>query len=78
LVSRFAIDADLKQALKKSKWTIDSYRIAVDTYRNAQTRSRKGKWNGLIAEIKSDFRSEISQNDPKIKKLRNSQANCFK
>jgi hypothetical protein len=29
LVSRFAIDADLKQALKKSKWSIDSYRIAV-------------------------------------------------
>ena len=30
LVSRFALDADLKQALKKSKWTINSYRTAVD------------------------------------------------
>ncbi|MEX2511427.1 MAG: DNA methyltransferase, partial [Cyclobacteriaceae bacterium] len=27
LVSRFAIDADLKKALKKSKWSIDSYRV---------------------------------------------------
>ncbi|NCB40536.1 MAG: class I SAM-dependent DNA methyltransferase, partial [Erysipelotrichia bacterium] len=28
LVSRFALDADLKQALKSSRWTIDSYRLA--------------------------------------------------
>jgi very-short-patch-repair endonuclease len=70
LVSRFAIDADLKQALKKSKWTIDSYRMAVDTYRNAESREQKREMERLIAAIKSDFRSEISLNDPKLKKLR--------
>jgi len=70
LVSRFAIDADLSQALKKSKWTIDSYRIAVDTYRNAESKEQKKEMEKLIADIKSDFRSEISLNDPKVKKLR--------
>ncbi|HSV89191.1 MAG TPA: DUF559 domain-containing protein, partial [Bacteroidales bacterium] len=70
LVSRFAIDADLKQALKKSKWTIDSYRIAVATYRNAESKEQKREMERLIAGIKSDFRSEISANDPKVKKLR--------
>lgn len=70
LVSRFAIDADLKQALKKSKWTIDSYRIAVDTYRNAESKEQKREMERLIADIKSDFKSEISLNDPKVKKLR--------
>jgi len=70
LVSRFAIDADLKQALKKSKWTIDSYRIAVDTYRNAESKEQKREMERLIADIKSDFRSEISLNDPKLKKYR--------
>ncbi len=59
LVSRFAIDADLKQALKKSKWTIDTYRIAVDTYRNAESKEQKREMERLIADIKSDFRSEI-------------------
>jgi adenine-specific DNA-methyltransferase len=59
LVSRFAIDADLKQALKKSKWTIDSYRIAVDTYRNAESKEQKREMERLIASIKTDFRSEI-------------------
>jgi hypothetical protein len=70
LVSRFAIDADLSQALKKSKWTIDSYRIAVDTYRNAESKEQKREMERLIADIKSDFKSEISLNDPKAKKLR--------
>jgi adenine-specific DNA-methyltransferase len=69
LVSRFALDADLKQALKKSKWTIESYRLAVATYRNAESKEQKREMERLIADIKSDFRSEISRNDPKVKKL---------
>ncbi|MCH7409928.1 Eco57I restriction-modification methylase domain-containing protein [Belliella sp. DSM 111904] len=68
LVSRFAIDADLSEALKKSKFSIDSYRMAVTTYRNAQNKEEKREMELLIAEIKSDFRSEIANNDPKIKR----------
>jgi len=77
LVSRFDIDADLKQALKKSKWSIDSYRIAVDTYRNAQSKEQKREMERLIANIKSDFRSEISLNDPKVKRLRKLSGELF-
>ncbi|NCA84942.1 MAG: type II restriction endonuclease [Clostridia bacterium] len=69
LVSRFAIDADLRQALRKSKYTIDSYRVAVATYRNAESKEQKWEMERLIADIKSDFKSEISRNDPKLKKL---------
>ena len=64
LISRFPIDADLKQALRKSKWTIDGYRVAVATYRNAQSKEEKREMERLIASIKSDFRSAISKNDP--------------
>jgi len=77
LVSRFDIDADLKQALKKSKWSIDSYRVAVDTYRNAESKEQKREMERLIADIKSDFRSEISLNDPKVKKLRKLSGELF-
>ena len=70
LVSRFSLDADLKQALKKSKWTIDSYRVAVDTYRNAENKEQKREMERLIHDIKSDFRSEISLSDPKVKRFR--------
>ncbi|CAM3410673.1 DUF7149 domain-containing protein [Aequorivita lipolytica] len=69
LISRFALDADLTKALKSSKWTIDSYRVAVDTYRNAQNKEQKHAMEKLIDAIKSDFRSEISSNDPKVKRL---------
>lgn len=69
LVSRFAIDADLKQALKKSKWTIDSYRIAVATYRNAQNKEQKREMERLILQIKQSFSSEIRMNDPLKKRL---------
>lgn len=77
LVSRFEIDADLKQALKKSKWSIDSYRVAVDTYRNAESKEQKRDMERLIADIKSDFRSEISLNDPKVKRLRKLSGELF-
>ncbi|MDN3204321.1 DUF7149 domain-containing protein [Algoriphagus sediminis] len=77
LVSRFDIDAVLKQALKKSKWSIDSYRVAVDTYRNARNKEQKREMERLIADIKSDFRSEISLNDPKVKRLRKLSGELF-
>ncbi len=77
LVSRFVLDSDLKQALKKSKWTIDSYKIAVETYRNAESKEQKREMEKLIADIKSDFRSEISSNDPKIKKQRKLSGELF-
>jgi hypothetical protein len=77
LISRFELDADLKKALKSSKWTIDSYRIAVDTYRNAQNKEQKRAMEKLIDDIKKDFRSEISLNDPKVKKYNKLQGEIF-
>ncbi|MEO8794266.1 MAG: TaqI-like C-terminal specificity domain-containing protein [Daejeonella sp.] len=69
LISRFTLDASLKQALKKSKFSIDAYQIAVQTYRNAENKEQKREMEKLIEAIKKDFRTEISQNDPKVKKL---------
>jgi adenine-specific DNA-methyltransferase len=66
LISRFALDADLSKALKKSKWNIDSYKIAVQTYRDAETKEQKRSMEQLIDDIKGNFRSEISDNDPKV------------
>lgn len=67
LISRFGIDASLTKALRKSKFTIDSYRLAVSTYRNAQTKEEKHEMERLIAGIKSDFETTIET--PFIKKL---------
>ena len=70
LVSRFALDASMSKALKKSKWSIDSYRVAVATYRNATVWEEKRAMERLIQDIKTGFESEISVNDPRLKRLR--------
>jgi hypothetical protein len=70
LISRFGLDADIKEALKHSTWSIDSYRIAVDTYRNARNKDEKREMEQLIEDIKSEFRTEIHRNDPKVVKLK--------
>ncbi|MDO9340292.1 MAG: class I SAM-dependent DNA methyltransferase, partial [Bacteroidales bacterium] len=41
LISRYPLDADIKTALKSSKWNVDNYREAVMTYRNAQSKDEK-------------------------------------
>jgi len=69
LISRYALDADIKAALKRSKWSIDSYRIAVMTYRNSQTKDEKRAMERLIDQIKSDFESEVAANDKRLIKL---------
>ncbi len=69
LISRFALDADLKQALKKNKISIEGYRNAVATYRNARDKEQKREMEGIINTIKSNFRTEIARNDPKLLRL---------
>lgn len=61
LVSRFSVDTDMKEVMKKSKWTIDEYKKAVDTYRNAESKDQKREMEGLINNIKTDFRTEIGR-----------------
>ncbi len=69
LISRFALDADLSGTLKKSKWNIDSYKIAVQTYRNAQSKEEKHEMEELIDTIKKDFKTDVATYDPINKKL---------
>ena len=69
LISRYPLDADIKSALAKSKWTIDSYRIAVMSYINAENKEEKTAMRKLINEIKSDFESEVSKSDKRFLKL---------
>jgi len=69
LVSRFSLDADLSQALKTSKWDIETYQTAVQAYRHAHEKEEKREMIRLISDIKNDFRTEISANDPKVVRL---------
>ena len=54
LISRFALDENLSSTLKKSKWTIDGYKAAVQAYRNAQSKEEKRDMEELIEDIKKE------------------------
>ena len=69
LVSRFAIDADLSQALKNIKYDIKTYRKYVSDYKACKDRTVKKELQKIINGIKGDFRTEIFNNDPKKTRL---------
>lgn len=69
LISRYVLDSDIKKALKRSKWTIDSYRLAVMQYRNACSKNEKREMERLIGTIKNDFESEVASNDKRVLQL---------
>jgi adenine-specific DNA-methyltransferase len=66
LISRFDLDTDISQALKKSKWDITTYRNAVDSYKNATSKEDKREFERLISSIKGDFETEIGKRDKRL------------
>ncbi|MFC4209917.1 Eco57I restriction-modification methylase domain-containing protein, partial [Pedobacter lithocola] len=69
LISRFALDSDLKVALKGKQISIDDYKNAVANYRNAKSKEEKRALENLINEIKTDFKSEINKNSKESQSL---------
>ncbi|HUU99518.1 MAG TPA: DNA methyltransferase, partial [Bacteroidales bacterium] len=69
LISRYPLDADIKTALKSSKWNVDNYREAVMSYRNAQSKDEKRSMEQLISKIKNDFETVVSKSDKRFLKL---------
>ncbi len=69
LISRYPLDADLKEVLRESRFSIDAYRIAVNTYRNAENKEQKRAMEKLIGKIKGTFTAGIDEHHPKRKKL---------
>jgi adenine-specific DNA-methyltransferase len=77
LISRYSLDADIKQALKKSKWSIDSYRLAVMMYRNATSKEQKREMERLIESIKTDFETEVAANDNRLLQVKKLNGDLF-
>ncbi len=77
LISRFDINADLRQALKQSKWTIDSYKDAVMSYKNATTKEQKRELLSFIDKVKTEFRTEIAKNDPLLLGLKQKEGELY-
>ena len=77
LVSRFALDTDLKSAFKKSKITVDDYKNAVRDYKDAESKEKKRNLEQFLEELKASFRTEISLNSKEIRSLNVLRAEYF-
>ncbi|PZV26934.1 MAG: type II restriction endonuclease [Snowella sp.] len=77
LISRFALDVDVKQVLKKHNFTIEQYRNAVQTYRNAVSKEQKQEMERLIRDIKGSFTMTLQGIDPNKTKLRNLEGELY-
>ena len=69
LLSRFALDSDLKPFLKKQKTSISDYQQAVRNYKNAQDKAKKRELSSLIETLKGSISKEILYNDPLVLKI---------
>lgn len=77
LISRFALDADLRLALRKHQWSIAAYRDAVHVYQEAESKDEKRRMEQLMTDMKRNFRTEIGLNDPKVKRLSKLQGELY-
>ncbi|NCR40871.1 MAG: N-6 DNA methylase [Microcystis aeruginosa W13-11] len=77
LISRFGLDVDVKQVLQKQKFSIEQYRNAVQTYRNAENKEQKRQMETLIDKIKAGFSANLLIGDPKKVKLRQLQGELY-
>ncbi len=68
LISRFDLNADLKQIAKSTRWNIGSYQNAVDSYKNSSDKQVKHEIERLIEEIKHSYTEAIQQKNPLLLK----------
>ena len=74
LLHRFDLNQDISEILKKSNLSISGYREAVSRYKNAHSKEEKRELDDMIAQIKSNLKTQISMRDPKFLKLQNLQS----
>jgi adenine-specific DNA-methyltransferase len=77
LISRFSLDADLRQALNRNKCSMETYRNAVQTYRNAENKEQKREMERLINDIKGNFKTTLQGSDPNKTRFRKLEGELF-
>ncbi|MGC2238636.1 MAG: TaqI-like C-terminal specificity domain-containing protein [Pyrinomonadaceae bacterium] len=70
LLSRFALDEDLKQVLKTLKYNVKDYRNFVLGYKETRDREAKREFETKIKQIKDDFKTQLFHFSPERKKRR--------
>src|ERR1035437_9849734 len=73
LISRFALDEDLKAVFKQGKYSVETYKIVVQTYKDSKSKEEKAELQNFVNDLKDQFRTVVYRKDPlrnKIQQLR--------
>lgn len=69
LLSRYKLDEDLTEVFQKQRFSLQTYRDAVQAYKDSKSKEAKNDLLRFIAEIKEQFKQTVSNRDPKRKQL---------
>ena len=69
LISRFALDEDLKEVLKKIKYSVEEYKDFVLGYKETRDREKKREFENKIQQIKADVKTQLFFFSPERRKL---------
>ena len=70
LLHRFDLNQDISDILRKNGISISEYCKAVNDYKNAHCKEEKRNLVDYLKQIKGNLRTQIGQNDPKLKNKR--------
>lgn len=66
LLHRFDLEQDISEILRKNGISIGAYRKAVSDYKSAHSKEEKHDLEEYLRRIKGNLRTQIGQNDPKL------------
>ncbi len=69
LVSRFDVDTDLSQVFNKAKYSVQSYLLAVESYKETTNSQAKDELRRFLKEIKEQFKVLVLNNDLRLKRI---------
>ncbi len=69
LLYRFDLKEDLSEVFKKQQFSLTTYKDAVKAYKTTHSKEAKRELLQFIREIKEEFKTSISNRDPRREKL---------
>ena len=69
LLSRYKLDEDLSEVFQKQRFSLQTYRDAVQAYKDSKSKEAKAELLRFINEIKEQFKQTVSNRDPRRRTL---------
>ena len=69
LISRFPLNEDLRSVFKQIKYSVEIYKLVVQTYKDCKSKEEKAQLQSFVTDLKKQFKTIVYQKDPLRKKI---------